>query len=120
MKPQSEEDQELKVFISNRDSIPVEYSPSKSLRDSGKLFLEFTTGTRVIDTIVSLYGIGQQSSSYAHAAQIAMISPYACMTKDSVLVITNLSCDTLTLTSALLSDSSHFHILPRRLRPHCR
>ncbi len=102
----------LPKIIIGRDSIAVGYSPSKSLQDSGQLLLEFTTGTRTIDTIISLYGTGQQSSNYAHAAQITMVAPYACVTKDSMLVITNLSCDTLTLTSALLSDSSHFHILP--------
>ncbi|MDP4198510.1 MAG: hypothetical protein Q8902_02940 [Bacteroidota bacterium] len=100
-----------KIMI-GRDSIAVGYTPSKSLLDSGKLLLEFNTGTKIIDTIISLYGTGQYSSNYGHVAQLSMVSPYACITKDTMLVITNLSCDSLTVTSASLSDTSHFQLLP--------
>ena len=108
----SVENLSLPRYISGKDSIQIIYSPTLAARDTGQLLLEFNNGSRLVDTIISLSGVGQTTVSFNHDASIAMTTPYACFSKDSALIIRNLSCDTLTLTSALISDSSIFHILP--------
>jgi len=100
------------------DSVGIEYTPSTSLRDSGKVLLEFNLGNRLLDTIITLYGTARHSTNYSHEPYLQLTSYYACTTKDSAIVIRNLSCDTLTLTGTSLSDSSHFQLLsifPKKL-----
>lgn len=112
----------LPKTINGKDSIAVNYMPSKGLRDTGTLLLEFLNGGVTTDTLITLYGVGSQSVNYSHNANVYLYSPFACSERDSSVIITNLSCDTLTLTSASLSDSSHFQIvaanLPARLGPY--
>ena len=99
-------------IVSGKDSVEIVYTPSSTLRDSGQLLLEFTAGGKTIDTIVNLYGTGQRLMRYNHDASLSMLLDYACSSGDSTLVIRNLSCDTLTLTSDTLGDSSHFTLRP--------
>ncbi|SRR5579883_478906 len=102
----------LPRLINGNDSIDVLYSPGPTLQDSGKLLLEFTLGATTIDTIIPLSGLARSSSSYNHDPSFLAYMPYACTTLDSAFEIRNMSCDTLTITSAYLSDSSHFGLLP--------
>ncbi len=97
------------------DSFLVQYVPSPSLKDSGKLLLEFNLGTSTLDTIITLYGTAKNSTSFSINPLLALSAPYACTAKDSMIVIHNYSCDTLTVTGASLSDSSHFQLLPLTL-----
>ena len=111
----------LPQYVAGKDSIQIIYSPTLAAKDTGEILLEFNTGSKIFDTLISLSGVGHSSISFNHDASIAMTTPYACFEKDSALVIRNLSCDTLTVTSALLSDTTYFHILPpglpRRIAP---
>ena len=94
------------------DSIEILYAPSTALRDSGQLLLDFAIGANIVDTIIELYGTGRSTISYDHDSSLTMALTYACTSKDSILVIRNFACDTLTLLSASLDDIIHFTILP--------
>ncbi len=99
--------------LTGNDSIFVLYSPSPSLKDSGKLLLEFNLGSRMIDTIITLYGTAPDAEvNFSIEPYLEITSPYACITKDSAIILRNLACDSLTLTRVSVSDSSHFHVLP--------
>ncbi len=103
------------------DSIGVIYSPSPSLKDSGTILLEFNVGTRIVDTIITLYGTARNAASVSIQPSLILSTPYACVSKDSIVVIRNLACDTLTVIGISLSDSSHFQIplqtLPLIIKP---
>ncbi len=102
--------------LSGNDSVPVYYTPSTAQEDSGQLLLQFNVGTRTIDTIVTLYGTSRNTGvSFSIEPSMVLSIPYACLTKDSVLILRNLACDSLTITEVSLSDSSHFQILPLAL-----
>jgi photosystem II stability/assembly factor-like uncharacterized protein len=99
--------------LSGNDSITVYYTPSLAPEDSGILLLQFNLGTRTIDTIVTLYGTSRNTgANFSIAPSMVLSIPYACLTKDSVLILRNLACDSLTITGVSVSDSSHFQILP--------
>src|SRR5205085_869273 len=59
--------------------------------------------------------------SFGSISSMTLSARYACVTKDSTIVLRNRSCDFLTLNTASLSDSSHFQmdpiILPVTLGP---
>ena len=104
------------TILTGNDSIIVLYSPSPSLKDSGKLLLEFNLGTRMVDTIITLYGTARTVDvNFSIEPSLVISAPYACVTKDSVLILRNLSCDSLTITGVSVSDSSHFQVLPHSL-----
>jgi hypothetical protein len=103
--------------LTGSDSIGIIYTPSPSLKDSGKLLLEFNLGTRTVDTIITLYGTAKSTASYSVTPSLVLSAPYACVSKDTTILIHNYSCDTLSLTGASLTDSSHFE-LPHIKLPH--
>ncbi len=103
----------LPYSLTGNDSLFVEYSPSSSLKDSGKLLLEFNVGTQTVDTIISLYGTAHSAgANFSIEPSLVLSAPYACVTKDSVIVIRNLACDSLMLTGVSLSDNANFQIPP--------
>jgi|GEM_PF-2553919 len=102
----------LPQTFSGRDSIDILYSPSSGLRDSGTLKLEFKLGTFLVDTIIRLYGSAQSTSDFAHVDSLVIFSSSACIANDSSIVIHNLSCDTLTITNATLTDTSNIQLFP--------
>lgn len=108
-------------MLSGSDSIGIIYTPSPSLKDSGKLLLEFNLGTRTVDTIITLYGTAKSTASYSVTPSLELSAPYACVSKDTAILIHNYSCDTLTVTEQSLTDSSHFQLshikLPHAIEP---
>ncbi len=105
----------IPLTLTGNNVVHVQYSPTGATVDSGKLLLEFKLGIRTVDTIISLSGTSVSAPSYIRTPSLRITSSYACQEQDSIVVIQNLSCDTLTVQGASLTDSTNFSIVPHRL-----
>ncbi len=103
------------AFFSGIDSLTILYTPSLALRDSGTLLLEFDLGTRLVDTVIHLYGTGRSAAKFSQVDSLIISNPYACTANDTSIVLQNLSCDTLTITSATLTGKPIFQLVPLKL-----
>ena len=108
--------------VTGPDTLPIRYTPGPTLHDTGSIDLVFKIGETTFDTIVKLSGSGTAAASLTMAATLPLGKIAACSTRDTSFLLRNLSCDTITITSATFGDPAHFQLgsptLPAKIPPY--
>ena len=97
--------------FSGLDSLILLYTPSASLRDTGKLSLKFSLlNGNTLDTTIALYGSAKGVFSYSGDSSIDTV--FSCQTTDTTVELRNTSCDTLTLWNTSIAPNPSIQLLP--------